>query len=57
MNLLNTLLGIELSAVSYREKLVSTAGGLISIWFLILMNERVFHLFARSMTRSPKVDS
>ena len=56
MNLLNTLLGIELSAVSYREKLVSTAGGLISIWFLILMNERVFHLFARSMTRSPKVD-
>ena len=57
MNLLNTLLGIELSAVSYREKLVSTAGGLISIWFLILMNERVFHLFARCMTRSPKVDS
>ncbi len=44
MNQLNTLLGIELSPVSCREKLVSTAGGLISILLLILMNERVLHL-------------
>jgi len=44
MHKLNALLGIELSPVSYREKLVSTAGGLLAILLLILLNERVLHL-------------
>ncbi|KAB2641428.1 MAG: hypothetical protein DVB25_01750 [Verrucomicrobia bacterium] len=41
---LYSLLGIELSPVSCREKLVSTAGGMIAIMLLILLNERVLHL-------------
>ncbi len=44
MNQLNSLLGIELSAVSHREKIVSMAGGLISILLVILVNERMFYL-------------
>ena len=37
-------LGIELSAVSKREKLVSLLGGFASILFLILISERTLHL-------------
>ena len=44
MNHLKSLLGIELSPVSYREKLVSMAGGLVSILFLTLVTERMLHL-------------
>ena len=44
MNYLKSLLGIELSAVSYREKLVSVAGGLVSILVLTFVTERMLHL-------------
>lgn len=37
-------LGIELSAVSKREKLVSLLGGFLAILFLILISERTLHL-------------
>lgn len=39
-----SLIGIELSAVSWREKFVSMLGGLISILFLIFITERVLSL-------------
>ncbi len=44
MNSFKALLGIELSAVSWREKTVSMLGGLISILFLIFITERVLSL-------------
>ena len=44
MNHFKSLLGIELSAVSWREKIVSMLGGLISILFLIFVTERVLSL-------------
>ena len=44
MNPLKSLLGIELSAVSHREKLVSMVGGLISILFLTFVTEQALHL-------------
>jgi CBS domain-containing membrane protein len=37
-------LGIELSAVSKREKLISLLGGFLSILFLILISEKTLHL-------------
>ncbi len=37
-------LGIELSVVSTREKLISLLGGFVSILFLILISERTLHL-------------
>lgn len=40
MNQIKSLLGIELSAVSHREKLVSMLGGLVSILLLILVTRR-----------------
>ncbi|MES2659304.1 MAG: HPP family protein [Verrucomicrobiota bacterium] len=44
MNYLKSLLGIELSAVSWREKSVSMLGGLVSILFLTFITERVLSL-------------
>ncbi len=44
MHHLKPLLGIELSAVSNREKFVSMSGGLVSIVFLIVVTERILHL-------------
>lgn len=44
MNHLKSLLGIELNPVSSREKLVSLAGGLVSILFLTYVTERLLHL-------------
>jgi CBS domain-containing membrane protein len=44
MSYFKSLLGIELSAVSYREKFVSMLGGLISILFLTFITERVLSL-------------
>ena len=41
---LKSLLGIEFSAVSPREKLVSMIGGLISILFLTFVTEQALHL-------------
>ncbi len=44
MSRLRSLLGIELSAVSWREKTVSMFGGLVSILFLTFVTERVLSL-------------
>lgn len=44
MSNLKSLLGIELSAVSWREKIVSMLGGLISIIVLTFITERVLSL-------------
>lgn len=44
MNRLKSLLGIEFSPVSYKEKLVSMAGGLASMLFLVFVTERLLHL-------------
>ncbi|GAA5117713.1 HPP family protein [Luteolibacter yonseiensis] len=44
MSYLKSLLGIELSAVSWREKIVSMLGGLISIIVLTFITERVLSL-------------
>lgn len=44
MSHLKSLLGIELSAVSWREKTVSMLGGLISIIVLTFITERVLSL-------------
>jgi CBS domain-containing membrane protein len=44
MSYFTSLLGIELSAVSWREKFVSMLGGLISIGLLIFITERVLNL-------------
>lgn len=44
MSYFTSLLGIELSAVSWREKSVSMLGGLISIGLLIFITERVLNL-------------
>ena len=44
MNHLMNLLGIELSAVSVKEKCVSLFGGIISIFCLILLTEGCLHL-------------
>lgn len=44
MNLLASLLGIEISAVSWREKAVSMAGGFTAIFLLILMTGKVLHI-------------
>jgi CBS domain-containing membrane protein len=44
MSYLRSLLGIELSAVSWREKIVSMLGGLISIIVLTFITERVLSL-------------
>ncbi len=41
MNSFKSFLGIELSAVSWREKIVSMLGGLISILLLIFVTERL----------------
>lgn len=38
------LLGVELSAVSWKEKIISAVGGLISILFLIFFTSRCIHL-------------
>lgn len=38
------LLGVELSAVSWKEKLISVVGGMISIFFLIFFTGRCIHL-------------
>lgn len=43
-----SLLGIEFSPVSFKEKVVSMAGGLISILCLILVTERLLHLSGAS---------
>ena len=51
MNHLKSLLGIELSPVSYREKLVSMAGGLVAILFLTLVTERMLHLSGATAVR------
>jgi CBS-domain-containing membrane protein len=44
MSYFKSLLGIELSVVSWREKIVSMVGGLISILLLIFITERVLSL-------------
>ncbi|RYD24222.1 MAG: hypothetical protein EOP88_00990 [Verrucomicrobiaceae bacterium] len=44
MSRLKSLLGIELSVVSWREKIVSMLGGLVSILFLIFVTERILGL-------------
>lgn len=44
MSYFTSLLGIELSAVSWREKFVSMLGGLVSIGLLIFITERVLNL-------------
>jgi CBS domain-containing membrane protein len=44
MSYFKSLLGIELSAVSWREKTVSMLGGLVSILFLTFITERVLSL-------------
>lgn len=44
MSHLKSLLGIELSAVSWREKTVSMLGGLVSILFLTFVTGRVLSL-------------
>lgn len=44
MKSLSAWLGIELSVVSAREKLVSLIGGLISILLLIVISEKTLHL-------------
>lgn len=44
MSHFESLLGIELSAVSWREKTVSMLGGLVSILFLTFVTERVLSL-------------
>ena len=46
MSYFRSLLGIELSAVSYREKFVSMLGGLVSIMILIFVTERILKLSA-----------
>ena len=41
---LRSLLGVELSPVSHREKFLSMAGGLVSIWVLIWLTQGILHL-------------
>lgn len=44
MNLLASLLGIEISPVSWREKTVSMVGGFTAIFLLILTTGKILHL-------------
>ena len=44
MNHFVNLLGIELSAVSMKEKCVSLLGGVVSIFCLIWLTENCLHL-------------
>lgn len=44
MHLLKQWLGIEISAVSSREKLISLLGGVVSIFVLVLATGRCLHL-------------